>query len=154
MKEDYIRRVRRALHLPAKAKKEVVRDLNEIFSSAAEHGEHEQQVIERLGSPQEFADSAAEQLGVDNAARRRRRACLLGIAALLFAAVCFTAYAAARSAGTPEGVIGAADAMTNIRIEGAFGFDVRRLLPLLGAAGVVSAAICLLRAARERGKRQ
>ena len=32
-------------------KKEVVRDLNEVFASAMEHGETEQQIIQRLGTP-------------------------------------------------------------------------------------------------------
>lgn len=70
MKEQYIKQVKKELHLSAKAEKEIVRDLNEIFSSAAEHGETEQQVIERLGTPKEFADSAAEQFGVDNRKKR------------------------------------------------------------------------------------
>lgn len=61
MKEQYIRQVEKELNLSRKAKTEVVRDLNEIFNSAVEHGETEQQVIERLGTPQEFANSTAEQ---------------------------------------------------------------------------------------------
>lgn len=31
-----------------------------------EHGETEQQIIQRLGTPKEFADSTAEQFGIDN----------------------------------------------------------------------------------------
>ena len=50
MKEQYIRQVEKELNLSRKAKTEVVRDLNEIFNSAVEHGETEQQVIERLGN--------------------------------------------------------------------------------------------------------
>lgn len=68
MKEQYIKQVEKELHLTRKAKAEVVRDLGEIFASATEHGETEQQVIERLGTPKEFADSTAEQFGVNNAA--------------------------------------------------------------------------------------
>ncbi len=48
MKKQYIRQVRKDLHIPRSAKTEVVRDLQEIFASAAEHGESEQQVAERL----------------------------------------------------------------------------------------------------------
>ena len=66
MKEQYIKQVEKELNLSRKAKTEVVRDLNEIFASATEHGETEQQVIERLGTPKEFADSTAEQFGIDN----------------------------------------------------------------------------------------
>ena len=56
MKEQYMKQVEKELNLSRKAKAEVVRDLNEIFASAAEHGETEQQVIERLGTPKAFAD--------------------------------------------------------------------------------------------------
>ena len=73
MKKQYIRQVRKDLHIPRSAKTEVVRDLQEIFASAAEHGESEQQVAERLGTPREFADRTAEQFGFDPAARRGRR---------------------------------------------------------------------------------
>ena len=65
MKEQYIKQVEKELCLPRKEKKEVVRDLNEVFASALEHGETEQQVIERLGTPKEFAENTAEQLGIE-----------------------------------------------------------------------------------------
>ena len=51
MKEQYIKQVEKELSLPRKMKKEVVRDLNEVFASAMEHGETEQQIIQRLGTP-------------------------------------------------------------------------------------------------------
>lgn len=66
MKEQYIKQVEKELSLPRKMKKEVVRDLNEVFASAMEHGETEQQIIQRLGTPKEFADSTAEQFCIDN----------------------------------------------------------------------------------------
>ena len=53
MKEQYIKQVEKELSLPRKMKKEVVRDLNEVFASAMEHGETEQQIIQRLGTPKE-----------------------------------------------------------------------------------------------------
>ena len=56
MKEQYIKQVEKELSLPRKMKKEVVRDLNEVFASAMEHGETEQQIIQRLGTPKEFAE--------------------------------------------------------------------------------------------------
>lgn len=73
MKEQYIKQVEKALHVPCKAKREIVRDLNEIFASAAEHGETERQVMQRLGAPREFADRAAEPFGVDNSSLRKRK---------------------------------------------------------------------------------
>lgn len=69
MKEQYIKQVEKELSLTRKAKKEVVRDLNEVFASALEHGETEQQVIERLGTPKEFAENTAEQLGMTSPSR-------------------------------------------------------------------------------------
>ena len=77
MKEQYIKQVEKELSLPRKMKKEVVRDLNEVFASAMEHGETEQQIIQRLGTPKEFADSTAEQFGIDNASSKKRKGILL-----------------------------------------------------------------------------
>lgn len=88
MKEQYIRQVKKELHASRKRKNEVARDLNEIFASAAEHGETERQVVERLGTPKEFADSAAESFGVENCARRNRKgilSCVVSLAAALVA---------------------------------------------------------------------
>ena len=142
MKKQYIRQVRKDLHIPRSAKTEVVRDLQEIFASAAEHGESEQQVAERLGTPREFADRTAEQFGFDPAARRRRNR-LIQIAISL-AAAAFALYAAAAAQRVPPGAIGQADAMTNIRIEGT-GFDVTLLLL---AAGILAAAFAILQLIR------
>ena len=97
MKKQYIRQVRKDLHIPRSAKTEVVRDLQEIFASAAEHGESEQQVAERLGTPREFADRTAEQFGFDPAARRRRNR-LFQIAISLAVRALFRRSRAARAA--------------------------------------------------------
>ena len=140
MKKQYIRQVRKDLHIPRSAKTEVVRDLQEIFASAAEHGESEQQVAERLGTPREFADRTAEQFGFDPAARRRRNRLIQIAISLAVAAAAFALYAAAAAQRVPPGAIGQADAMTNIRIEGA-GFDVTLLLL---AAGILAAAFAIL----------
>ena len=137
MKKQYIRQVRKDLHIPRSAKTEVVRDMQEIFASAAEHGESEQQVAERLGTPREFADQTAEQFGFDPAARRRRNR-------LLQIAISLAVAAAAAAHRVPPGAIGQADAMTNIRVEGA-GFDVTLLLL---AAGILAAAFAILQLIR------
>lgn len=137
MKKQYIRQVRKDLHIPRSAKTEVVRDLQEIFASAAEHGESEQQVAERLGTPREFADRTAEQFGFDPAARRRRNR-------LIQIAISLAAAAAAQR--VPPGAIGQADAMTNIRVEGA-GFDVTLLLLTAGILAAAFAILQLIRAA-------
>ena len=89
MKEQYIKQVEKELSLTRKAKKEVVRDLNEVFASALEHGETEQQVIERLGTPKEFAENTAEQLGIDSAAPQKRKGIISSVAALVVAVAAF-----------------------------------------------------------------
>ena len=146
MKKQYIRQVRKDLHIPRSAKAEVERDLQEIFASAAEHGESEQQVAERLGTPREFADRTAEQFGFDPAAHRRQNR-LLQIAISLAVAAAFALYAAAAAQRVPPGAIGQADAMTNIRVEGA-GFDVTLLLLAAGILAAAFAILQLIRAAR------
>mgnify|MGYP000429218334 CR=1 FL=1 len=92
MKEQYIRQVEKELNLSRKAKTEVVRDLNEIFNSAVEHGETEQQVIERLGTPQEFANSTAEQFGIDNSVPKKRKWIISSVISLVVAIVAFLIY--------------------------------------------------------------
>lgn len=54
MRENYIKQVKKGLAVSRKQEKEVIRDLNEAFASALEHGETEQQVIERLGRSKRF----------------------------------------------------------------------------------------------------
>ena len=128
MKEQYIKQVEKELSLPRKMKKEVVRDLNEVFASAMEHGETEQQIIQRLGTPKEFADSTAEQFGIDNTKSKKRNGIISTLAALVIAAAAFSVYVVTQSGKVPEGAIGQADATTNIQIEGAFAFDISQIL--------------------------
>lgn len=90
MKEQYIKQVKKELSLPRKMKKEVVRDLNEVFASAMEHGETEQQIIQRLGTPKEFADSTAEQFGIDNTKSKKRNGIISTLAALVIAVAAFS----------------------------------------------------------------
>lgn len=89
MREKYIKQVEKELHIPRKAKKEVIRDLNEIFASALENGETEQQVIDRLGNPKEFAENTAEQLGIDLTSLHKHKVVISGIVALIVSVVAF-----------------------------------------------------------------
>ena len=100
MKEQYIKQVEKELSLPRKMKKEVVRDLNEVFASAMEHGETEQQIIQRLGTPKEFADSTAEQFGIDNTKSKKRNGIISTLATLVIAVAAFSVYAAIIPAST------------------------------------------------------
>lgn len=149
MKEQYIKQVKKELSLPRKVKKEVLRDLNEVFASALEHGETEQQVIRRLGTPGEFADSTAEQLGVDNAALKKRKDIISAFAAFLIAAFAFFLYAVTRLEKVPKGAVGQADAMTNIHIEGTLGFDVSQTILAAGVAAAVIAVWLIIRIMRK-----
>ena len=74
MKESYIQQVKRHLTLTRKQKQEVLRDLEEIFASALEHGESEDQVIARLGTPEEYARSVEGPLE-----KRRGGTALVGL---------------------------------------------------------------------------
>lgn len=141
MKEQYIKQVEKELSLPRKAKKEVVRDLNEVFASALEHGETEQQVIERLGTPKEFADSTAEQFGVDNTVFKKRKDIISTLVAFIISVTAFSIYAVTRFGKVPKDAIGQAYATTNIQVEGTFGFDVSQIIL---AAGFVAALIVVL----------
>lgn len=145
MKEQYMRQVEKELRLPRREKDEVLRDLEEIFASAAEHGETAQQVMERLGTAKEFADSTAAQFGVDNAARKRRRATVSCVTALLVAVAAFALGAAAKVGEVPAGAIGQADAMTDIQITGAVALDASQLLLAVGVVAALLAVFSLLR---------
>lgn len=148
MKEPYIKQVEKELHLSRKATAEVVRDLNEIFASAAEHGETEQQVIERLGTPKEFADSTAEQFGIDNAASQKRKGIISSVTALVIAVAAFVIYVTTKSGKVLDGAIGQADATTNIQVEGAFGFDALQIILVVGVIAAVFAIVQIIRAVR------
>ena len=149
MKEQYIKQVEKEVHLSRKAKTEVVRDLNEIFASAVEHGETEHQVIERLGTPKDFADSTAEQFGIDNTASQKRKGIISSVAALLVAVASFVIYTTTKNGTAPNGAIGQADAMTNIQVEGAFGFDALQIILVVGVVAAVYAVIQIIRTVRK-----
>ena len=64
MKDQYIMQVRKMLSVSQKKKHEIIRDLEEIFASAREHEESDQEVIDRLGSPQDYVESIQAQLEI------------------------------------------------------------------------------------------
>ena len=94
MKEQYIRQVEKELKVPRNRKREILRDLQEAFASALEHGETEAQVIQRLGTPKEFANSTAEQLGVDPVRGKKRKQLLAGLLCLCLLYTSYIALAA------------------------------------------------------------
>ena len=138
MKQQYIRRVKKALNLPREQKAEVLRDLDEAFASALEHGETERQVIERLGTPDEFADSIHEQLGIACPDRRgRKRKICIALTALV-SAIAFAIAFFMRAERPAQNIIGQADAMTNMQIVGS-GVDMFWLMIALGCIALAAA---------------
>lgn len=150
MKEQYIAQVKRKLHVSRFQREEVIRDLQEVFSSALEHGETEQEVIARLGPPDRFAENVEEQVGRAKSCRMaRKRAAILG--ACLTAAVCAGLFLSIQLCRTPGNVIGQADAMTSMRTASSRPFDPSWLLLIIGAAFLMAAGILILRYLREKG---
>lgn len=147
MKEQYIKQTAKALHLPRKAKQEILRDLAEIFASALEHGETEEQVIARLGDPAEFAADAAKQLGFNNDAPLKRRRILAVVLTLAAAIIALGLYTAAKLSKTPEGVIGQADAMTNILVAGS---DFSVIFLAVGLLAAAAAAVLIIRIVKKK----
>lgn len=145
MREQYIKQVEKALHIPRGTKREVMRDLNEIFASALENGETEQQVIERLGTPRDFAENAAEQFRTSASAAHQYRRIFLGIAAAVAAAAAFIFYGTALAGKGDPGTIGQADAMTDIQIAEGFGIDIFLMILMFG---IIAAAIAIIQAVR------
>ena len=135
MKEKYIEQVKKELAVSQKQKKEVVRDLNEAFASASEHGETEQQVMERLGSPKEFAGNIHEQLGISSGKRKKRKKLFQITIAAIVSVVSFSLSFLAKALRAPQNIIGQADSMTSIKVEGP-AIDPMILFILLGIAAL------------------
>ena len=112
MKETYIQQVKQELSLPKKKREAIARDLREAFACALEHGETEQQVIERLGSPAEFARSVQEQLGTNPARGQKWRNCLSIILPLVAGMALLLLGIAPRLNPGPPNAIGQANAQT------------------------------------------
>ena len=106
-------------------------------------------MIERLGSPTEFAGDIEDQRGIKR--KRHGKTALIWVLALL-SAVLFAVYAASRMMRPPENAIGQADAMTSIQVYSDGLPVVPTLLLLLGTAAGGAAVILAVRHIRERRK--
>ena len=147
MRERYIRQVKKALMLSRRKTAEIVRDLQEAFASASEHGESDQQVMERLGTPEDFAASVHEQLGINCEERKEHRKRLLVVMALMAAFVSLSA--AIHFLRKPANVIGQAEAMTSIQVSGA-GIDPAVIFCRLGLAAVFITVIFIVKSIRKK----
>ena len=150
MRRQYIQRVKRALCLSKEEKQEMIRDLQELFDSAVEHGETEEEVIARLGSPKEYVYHIHEQLGkMDEIQKRRKTRIRMGILWLL-AVVLFLAGGIPLYLRTLAHMIGQADAMTQIQVSGSW-IDPAWILMLLGVLALAAGIYLWIRHLRKRG---
>lgn len=145
MKEHYIKQVKKELLISRKQKNDVLRDLDEVFTSAMEHGETEQQVIERLGLPKDFAISTEEQLGIDRTALRKRNNIIFIIISIGVSVLAFVLFGTLYLKQLPDGVIGQADAMTNIRINGIGAIDPSLIFLVIGIAAIIVLVVRILK---------
>lgn len=150
MREQYIRQVKKefGLSLPRKKRNEIIRDLNEIFCSALEHNETEQEVMERLGTPSDFVRNTVEQLGADRIVPQTRTGIISSIIALLVAIVSLSAFAITQFEKVPDNAIGYANAMTNLRVKGSLGIDATKIIFVVGLIAAAIAVMQIIRTIR------
>ena len=145
MKEKYIKQVKKQLAVPASKRKTVLQDLEKTFASAAEHGETEQQVIARLGTPEQFAAGIEEQLGIDRKKRLKTRTIIWTTICLVVAVIGFSVYLTIQQEMIGAiGIIGGADGPTAILVSGP-GIDISLLVLIVAAVALVLAVIGLIR---------
>lgn len=143
MREKYLRDVGRLL--PWKVRKAVLRDLEERFDAAADHGEPAEAVIAALGSPAEFAASFR-----DGRAPALWPPLVLAGTGLVLAAACgLGLWLQAQLGGAEAGVIGGADGPTRIYVTTG-GPNPLWLLLALGVV-LMAAGLVWLRRRRFRG---
>lgn len=149
MREEYIKKVTKELSVPHNQKREIIRDLNEAFDSAKEHGEAEKQVIDRLGTPKDFADNIHEQFGINCIERQKRKKQIqIGIA-ITTMIITFAIGILIRTSRVPQNVIGQADSMTSIQINGP-AIDLSVLFMSLGIVALVTAVALIIRYIRRK----
>ena len=145
MKEKYIKQVKKRLAVPSSKRKTVLQDLEKTFASAAENGETEQQVIARLGTPEQFAAGIEEQLGIDRKKRLKTRTIIWTTICLVVAVIVFSVYLTIQQEMIGAiGIIGGADGPTAIIVSGP-GIDVPLVMLMIAAAAVVLAVIGIVR---------
>ena len=141
MGEQYIRQVSRKLNLSRSRKKEILHDLEELFAEAASHGETEEEVIKRLGSPEEYANECqlnlSHEVGKKNTLKKKAIAMVVTLA-------CMFPYLSIHLQKAPEGAIGYADAATGIFLVGKSAFFNENLLLIIGILLVIIDVVLLI----------
>ena len=145
MKQEYIRQVARRLDLSKKQKKEILRDLEEMFDSAQEHGESADQVIHRLGTPEEYAQTIMSQTEVPG---KKFGKTLLGLILSCVVVLCLTLFAVTQQSWVPDNAIGAAQGVTSIQVVG--GFDLSPFLLVAGSLAFLLALFFVWKLIRQR----
>ncbi len=147
MKEQYIKQVKKELNLSGNAKREILRDLQEIFASALEHGETEQQVMARLGSPKEFAKNAKEPF--EEIKQRPKRGKIVRLVCCALGAVIFFGlFFSARLHQVPDNVIGQANSMTGILVSSPLPFNISWFLGIAGCVFLILTIIFAVKLVR------
>lgn len=146
----YIKQVSKELSVSRKRKKDVIRDLEELFDSALENGETEQQLIERLGPPQEFAKNIDEQFGVDRTEKKKKNTVVSVVVSLAAAAVAFIIYAVSSSTRVPSNAIGYAESTTQIKITGDIGIDLLTVILVIGFVFLAVSLVQIVRMIRSK----
>lgn len=151
MRKEYINKVQKELTVSRKQKREIIRDLNEAFDSAKEHKETEIQVIERLGTPKDFAENVAETLDFNQMQYRKRKKFLLAFYFSCGIAIfCLIGSLIAKHALLPDNVIGQADAMTAITIYDTSSIDFWIVLLIIGLIFAIIAVVLIICSIRRR----
>ena len=110
-RKKYIQEVKKKLNCSRTEKEEILRDLNEIFDSAAEHGESEAAVMNQLGKPQDYVEALGCLKRSEPMSGKRKAAIAVAGTGLAVSLYCLIK---SRMVSIPDNVIGGADAMTMI----------------------------------------
>lgn len=119
-KEKYIKSVKRKLNVPYDLKASVLEELREAFDSAKEHGESENDLINRLGTPKEFVNDVIKNADLTDEQKKfikQRKNIIKVIIAFIIAAAAFTGYYIYKRMSMGN-VIGYANSSTNIQVIG------------------------------------
>lgn len=117
--KKYIKRLKRALKKRLAYDEEIIRDVEEMFENSLKAGESAQDLISRLGSPEDFAAK------FDRTERPYAGVAAFTVAAVsLLAGIMFiAAYAVGKLRGVPEDAIGYAESATEIFVTGGVGTE-------------------------------
>lgn len=119
-KEKYIKSVKRKLNVPDDLKTSVLEELRESFDSAKEHGESENDLINRLGTPKEFVNDVIKNADLTDEQKKyikQRKNIIKVIIAFIIAAAAFMGYYIYQRMSMGN-VIGYANSSTNIQVIG------------------------------------